>query len=145
MSSGVVTNYNTQTTRRVEWIVGVDYGEDYNKVQQIVRDILTADKRILTDPAPFIALHALDASSVNVVARVWVNTADYWGVYFDINKTIYETFNEKASTSRSRNLPCIRETDHYKIYTKTREFHFGETLSFYMNKLSGVIGKFLFI
>ena len=96
MSSGVVTNYNTQTTRRVEWIVGVDYGEDYNKVQQIVRDILTADKRILTDPAPFIALHALDASSVNVVARVWVKTADYWGVYFDINKTIYETFNEKG-------------------------------------------------
>ena len=96
MSSGVVTNYNTQTTRRVEWIGGVDYGEDYNKVQQIVRDILTADKRILTDPAPFIALHALDASSVNVVARVWVNTADYWGVYFDINKTIYETFNEKG-------------------------------------------------
>ena len=54
----------------------MDYGEDYNKVQQIVRDILTADKRILTDPAPFIALHALDASSVNVVARVWVNSAD---------------------------------------------------------------------
>ena len=38
MSSGVVTNYNTQTTRRVEWIVGVDYGEDYDKVQQIVTD-----------------------------------------------------------------------------------------------------------
>ena len=52
---------------------------------------------------------------------------------------------KKASTSRSRNLPCIRETDHYKIYTKTREFHFGETLSFYMNKLSGVIGKFSFL
>ena len=96
MSSGVVTNYNTQTTRRVEWIVGVDYGEDYDKVQQIVTDILAADKRILKDPAPFIALHALDASSVNVVARVWVNSADYWGVYFDINRAIYATFNEKG-------------------------------------------------
>ena len=96
MSSGVVTNYNTQTTRRVEWIVGVDYGEDYDKVQQIVTDILAADTRILKDPAPFIALHALDASSVNVVARVWVNSADYWGVYFDINKAIYATFNEKG-------------------------------------------------
>ena len=52
---------------------------------------------------------------------------------------------KKASTFRSRNLPCIREIDHYTIYAKTREFHFGETLSFYMNKLSGVIGKFLFI
>ncbi len=96
MSSGVVTNYNTQTTRRVEWIVGIDYGEDYNKVEQIVRDILAADSRILNEPAPFIALHALDASSVNVVARVWVDNGDYWGVYFDINKAIYETFNEKG-------------------------------------------------
>ena len=96
LSSGVVTNYSNQTTRRVEWIVGVDYGEDYNKVEKVVRGVLAADKRILDDPAPFIALHALDASSVNVVARVWVNSADYWGVYFDINKAIYATFNEQG-------------------------------------------------
>lgn len=96
LSSGVVTNYSNQTTRRVEWIVGVDYGEDYNKVEKVVREVLAADKRILDDPAPFIALHALDASSVNVVARVWVNSADYWEVYFDINKVIYATFNEQG-------------------------------------------------
>ena len=59
----------------------------YNKVEKVVREVLTADKRILNDPAPFIALHALDASSVNVVVRVWVESSDYWGVYFDINKT----------------------------------------------------------
>ena len=96
LSSGVVTNYSNQKTRRVEWIFGVDYGEDYNKVEKVVREVLTADKRILNDPAPFIALHALDASSVNVVVRVWVESGDYWGVYFDINKTIYATFNEKS-------------------------------------------------
>lgn len=96
MSSGVVTNYSHQTTRRVEWIVGIDYGEDFEKVQRILSNILAADKRILNDPAPFIGLHALDASSVNVVTRVWVNSADYWGVYFDINQAIYETFNEKG-------------------------------------------------
>ena len=73
MSSGVVTNYSNQVTRRVEWIVGIDYGEDYDKVQEVVYEILAADKRILNEPAPFVALHALDASSVNVVARVWVN------------------------------------------------------------------------
>ena len=96
LSSGVVTNYSHQETRRVEWIIGIDYGEDYEKVQKIVYEILAADKRILKEPAPFVALHALDASSVNVVARVWVNSGDYWGVYFDINKAIYETFNEKG-------------------------------------------------
>ena len=96
LSSGIVTNYSHQETRRVEWIIGIDYGEDYEKVQKIVYEILAADKRILNEPVPFVALHALDASSVNVVARVWVNSGDYWGVYFDINKAIYETFNEKG-------------------------------------------------
>lgn len=96
LSSGVVTNYNTQDTRRVEWIVGVDYGEDYDKVECIVREILSMDSRILNTPEPFIALHMLDASSVNIVIRVWVKTDDYWGVYFDTNKAIYKTFNEKG-------------------------------------------------
>ena len=49
MSSGVVTNYSNQVTRRVEWIVGIDYGEDYDKVQEVVYEILAADKRILNE------------------------------------------------------------------------------------------------
>lgn len=96
LSSGVVTNYNTQDTRRVEWTIGVDYGEDYDKVEQVVREVLAADGRILNTPEPFIALHKLDASSVNIIVRVWVKTGDYWGVYFDMNKAIYNTFNEKG-------------------------------------------------
>ncbi|MDR0938913.1 MAG: mechanosensitive ion channel [Mediterranea sp.] len=96
VSSGVVVNYSNQLTRRVEWIVGIDYGEDFDKVRQVVTDILEADERVLRNPAPFVALHALDASSVNVVARVWVKSADYWNVYFDVNRTIYATFNEKG-------------------------------------------------
>lgn len=96
LSSGVVINYSHQTTRRIEWVFGVDYGEDYGKVEQVVRAVLAADSRILPDPEPFIALHALAASSVNVVARVWVKSEDYWGVYFDINRTIYATFNKEG-------------------------------------------------
>lgn len=96
LSSGTVTNYSREATRRIEWIVGVEYGEDFEKVKKTIEDILTADGRILTDPAPTIALHALDASSVNVVTRVWVNAADYWDVYFNINKQIYAVFNREG-------------------------------------------------
>lgn len=94
LSSGTIVNYSREETRRVEWIVGVEYGEDYDKVESAVRTIIAADQRILTTPAPYIALHALDASSVNVVIRVWVKTSDYWNVYFDMNKKIYAEFNK---------------------------------------------------
>ena len=94
LSSGTVVNYSQEDTRRVEWIIGVEYGENFDKVEETTRRLLAADKRILPAPEPFLALHALDTSSVNVVIRVWVKTEDYWGVYFDINRSIYEAYNK---------------------------------------------------
>ena len=89
LSSGTVTNYSREDTRRVDWVIGVEYGENYDKVESTVRRILAADSRILNAPAPFVALHALDI-------LVWVKSSDYWGVYFDMNKTIYTVFNEEG-------------------------------------------------
>ncbi|MDO4162784.1 MAG: mechanosensitive ion channel [Bacteroides sp.] len=96
LSSGTITNYSREDTRRVEWIVGVEYGENYDKVESTVKRIIAADKRVLATPEPFVALNALDASSVNVVIRVWVKSADYWDVYFDTNKVIYDVFNKEG-------------------------------------------------
>ena len=96
MSSGVITNYSRMETRRVDWTVGVDYGEDIDKVKRIVEGLIAADSRILQTPAPVIALQALDASSVNVTIRVWVPNAEYWNVYFEMNKKIYDEFNKQG-------------------------------------------------
>ena len=96
MSSGVIVNYSRMETRRIEWVVGVDYGEDIDKVKAIVEGLIKADSRILQEPAPVIALQALDASSVNVTIRVWVPNAEYWNVYFEMNKKIYDEFNRQG-------------------------------------------------
>ena len=93
-SSGTIVNYSREDTRRVDWTVGVEYGEHFDRVEETVRRILAADKRILDTPAPTIALGALDASSVNITIRVWVKNADYWGVYYDVQRAIYEEFNQ---------------------------------------------------
>lgn len=94
LSSSVVINYSYQTMRRVDWTFGVDYGTDYEKVKQQLESILSKDGRILSEPAPQIALNQLADSSVNFVVRAWVKSADYWDVFFDINKNVYQTFNE---------------------------------------------------
>ena len=96
LSGGAITNYSREPLRRVDWTFGVDYGEDYQKVKGVITSIIARDTRILQEPAPFIALHALADSSVNVVVRVWVASADYWDVYFDINQAVYETFNREG-------------------------------------------------
>ncbi|MGN1217703.1 MAG: mechanosensitive ion channel family protein [Phocaeicola sp.] len=96
MSSNVVVNYSKQDTRRAEWTIGVEYGEDYEKVKTVVERLINEDERILKTPAPFIGLGALSASSVDIKVRAWTSTDNYWDVYFDFNKKVYETFNKEG-------------------------------------------------
>ncbi|HRF85154.1 MAG TPA: mechanosensitive ion channel [Alloprevotella sp.] len=107
MSTAVVVNYSRNETRRVQWTLGIDYGEDVSRARQAVSSVLAADPRVLADPAPFIAVDALADSSVNLVIRVWVKTGDYWGVFHDIQHNLYETFNR-----RGINFPYPQQTVH---------------------------------
>ncbi len=94
LSTGALTNYSTEPTRRVDWTVGIGYGDDIEKARKILLEILTADERVFKDPAPFIQVSALADSSVNLATRVWVNAGDYWGVFMETNEKIYNEFNK---------------------------------------------------
>ena len=96
LSGNAVINYSKQEMRRAEWVFGVEYGEDFEKVKAVLERIIAADTRILTTPAPFIGLGALSASSVDIKVRVWTKTENYWDVYFDMNKIVYDTFNKEG-------------------------------------------------
>lgn len=96
LSGNAIVNYSRQETRRAEWVFGVEYGEDYERVKAVLERIIEADSRILKTPAPFIGLSSLSASSVDIKVRVWTKTEAYWDVYFDMNKIVYDTFNKEG-------------------------------------------------
>jgi small conductance mechanosensitive channel len=96
LSTGALVNFSAQENRRVDWTLGIAYGDNYQKASEWVMEMMKADKRILNDPEPFVALGALADSSVNITARAWVNASDYWGVYFDMHKKFYEGADEKG-------------------------------------------------
>jgi small conductance mechanosensitive channel len=89
-----ITNYSANPTRRVDLVVGVSYSDDLDKVRKQLEDLVATDERILKDPAPTIAVSELADSSVNFVLRPWVNTADYWAVYFDLTERVKKRFDE---------------------------------------------------
>ena len=96
LSSGVITNYSNENTRRISWTFGVDYGTDIEKAKAIITRLLVDDKRVFTDPEPFLALTELADSSVKIVVRVWCKSDDYWNIYFDLNQKVYDTFNTEG-------------------------------------------------
>lgn len=94
ISTGIINNYSKEEQRRVDWLFGIAYGDDYDKAKAILADLLDKDPRVLKEPACFIALHSLGDSSVNIVVRAWTASPDYWDVYFDMNEKVYKTFAE---------------------------------------------------
>lgn len=93
---GNITNYSEMPTRRIDMVVGVGYASDLAKVKVVIQDILDQDKRVLTDPAPVVAVSELADSSINLVVRPWVNSADYWAVKWDTTEAVKRRFDEEG-------------------------------------------------
>lgn len=96
LSSSLVTNFSHEELRRVEWTIGIEYDEDYQRVRQVILALLQQDQRILTTPEPVIVLHKLNDSSVDILVRAWVASGDLWPVFWDFNERVYADFNAKG-------------------------------------------------
>lgn len=90
ISTSIINNYSTSTTRRCSWKVSVAYGDDYDQIREAMLSIIQRDGRALTDPAPYIRIDALADSAVVIEARAWVKNEDYWGLYDDVTEAFYK-------------------------------------------------------
>ncbi|NQU53418.1 MAG: mechanosensitive ion channel [Bacteroidetes bacterium] len=96
LSTNSMINYSTEPRRRVDLIFGIGYGDDVDKAKEVLLKLINSEPRILKDPAPFIAVSELADSSVNLVVRVWAESANYWGIYFDLTENVYKTFEKEG-------------------------------------------------
>ncbi|MGZ2368207.1 mechanosensitive ion channel family protein [Ancylomarina sp. YFZ004] len=96
LSTSSMTNYSTEEERRVDWTIGIAYGDDVDKARAVIKRLCDADSRILKDPEVFIQVSELADSSVNFAVRAWVKAPDYWGVFFDLNENVYKTFGSEG-------------------------------------------------
>jgi len=94
LSTDALINFSAEPTRRVDWTYGIAYGDDLENFKKAINDFIAEDPRILQDPAPFIGLSELAGSSVNFAVRVWVDSPDYWDVFYDMNEKVYTRFGE---------------------------------------------------
>lgn len=96
LSSGTVINYSKEPTRRVEWTFGISYNDSIDAARKIILEILQADSRVLADPAPMVVVASLGDSSVDLKTRVWVESANFWSVFFDINEKVKKEFDSQG-------------------------------------------------
>jgi small conductance mechanosensitive channel len=95
LTSDNIINFSANDTRRVDMVFGIGYSDDIDEAKSTIKSVLENDNRILKEPAPQIVVSELADSSVNFNVRPWVNSSDYWGVYFDITEKIKKKFDEQ--------------------------------------------------
>ena len=94
LSSGTINNISQNPIRRLEWKIGVEYGSNIDQTRKVILGILNADARVLhgkdAPDEPNVKLSGLLDSSVEIQARCWVRTNDYWYLLWEINELIYK-------------------------------------------------------
>ncbi len=94
ITNAVIKNYSAKDTRRVDWLFSADYSCDSDKVKAVIEKVVTSHKKALKAPEAFVKVSKCADSGVEYTARVWVNSADYWEVYFDVIDGVKKAFAE---------------------------------------------------
>ncbi|MDR2894490.1 MAG: mechanosensitive ion channel family protein [Alistipes sp.] len=94
--TSVVTNHTTARTRRLEWPVSLDLGSDFEATKMMLEELLAAEEKINTHPAPKVVISRITAEAIDVTVYAWVVTADYWDVYFRMNAAIFRLLTENG-------------------------------------------------
>ena len=95
ISSGTITNFSAEETRRMDLVFGIGYDDDLEKAKNVLKEMVEADGRILPDPAPFIGVTSLGESSVDLLVRIWCKKEDYWDIHFDWQNNVKLRFDKE--------------------------------------------------
>lgn len=106
LSTGTINNYSHEQYRRVDWKIGLSYGTDYKAAREAILEIVNSDNRVIKIPADgelptplqavFVGLSELADSSINIVVRAWTDSANYWGLFFEMNERFYKELPERG-------------------------------------------------
>jgi small conductance mechanosensitive channel len=94
----VITNATASEQRRVDLQFGIDYGDDPDKAIEVILEVAREDGRVLSDPEPWVRVTNLGESSVDLTARLWCKSEDYWELKFALMKAVKLAF-DKAGIS----------------------------------------------
>ncbi|MGF1776054.1 mechanosensitive ion channel family protein [Vibrio nomapromontoriensis] len=91
-----INNITAEKTRRVDMTFGIGYNDDIDQAKAIFNEILSQHPKVLTSPAPMIYVHTLNESSVDFIVRPWVNTEDYWDVYWEVTESVKKSLDSNG-------------------------------------------------
>jgi small conductance mechanosensitive channel len=89
---GTIKNFTHNPFRRVELTAQLDHSVDPADAVRRLKEVLPKIANVVAEPAPDVEILTFNERGPVLAVRPYCNTAHYWQVYFDGNRTIRETF-----------------------------------------------------
>lgn len=89
---GTIKNFSNNSYRRVDLTAQLDHSVDPADAIRRLREVLPKIPNVVPEPKPDVAIFTFNERGPVLAVRPYCNTAHYWQVYFDTNRTIRETF-----------------------------------------------------
>ncbi len=89
-----IINYSRNTTRRLDFGVGVRYGDNLDLALKLLQNLLDENDKVLKDPAPQVMVMEYKDSVITVNLRAWISAADFWDTRFHLFRRAIQVLNE---------------------------------------------------
>ncbi len=96
ITSNNIINYNAEERRRLDLLFSISYDSDFEKAKSVIRQVISENNRILTDPEPLVAVKEHGASSINIACLIWCSSNDYWDIYYYMQEAVKTAFDKNS-------------------------------------------------
>lgn len=96
ITSNHIINYSAEDKRMINLIYSISYTDDISKAKSVILSVAQSNELVLKEPEPKVFVDSHQSSSVNLVAKIWCNVADYWDVYFMMQENVKLAFDENG-------------------------------------------------
>jgi len=93
ISSNTLINYNEEKTRRLDLVFSISYKDNFNTAKDIIKKAIQDNPLALSEPEPIIRVSEHASNSINIIAKIWVASENYWNLNYDLLETIKTEFD----------------------------------------------------
>lgn len=94
LANGTITNFTLRGERRFDIPVAISYEDDIRKAKAVIERILQEDASVLKEREIAVFVDSLGDHGVNLNARGWALTADFWPAKWRITEQIKYALDE---------------------------------------------------
>lgn len=106
LSNGTIINYSTQGQRRADLTIAISYETDIKKAKEIIAEVMRSNPKVLSNPAPEVAVKNLTDNAIQLAVRPWAKNEDFGAVFSETLENCKLAFDAAGITIQ----PYVRES-----------------------------------